>query len=189
MSEQELVTGLVSSDRKAYTELVDKYQHMVYLTCLGITHQKENAEDLTQEVFLEIHRSIKYFRSDSSLSTWIYRIAINKSLNQVRSEKRRSLWKSLQNMFLEDDDTPGNIPADDKDPAEIMESRENISFLHKAVDSLPENQRAAFVLAKYDGLSYSEIAEILQKPVSAVEALMHRARLNLQKKLVRLTEQ
>lgn len=186
MSEQELVTGLVSNNQKAFVELVDKYQRMIYTTCYGITHHKENAEDLTQEIFIEIHKSIGHFRSDSSLSTWIYRIAINKSLNHVRSEKRKLLWKSLQNMFLENEESLERFPTDDKNPEEIMEGRENESFLHKAIDSLPENQRVVFILGKYDGLSYTEIASVIHKPVSAVEALMHRAKLNLQKKLIRL---
>ncbi len=178
MTEQDLITGLKEGNSLAFKELVANYQLPVINTCLGIVQNRHDAEDLTQDVFVEIFRSVANFRADSKLSTWIYRIAVNKSLNFVRKQKGRRWISSLED-FLKvkpEPETSGFASSD-------VERSETGREIHQALSSLPENQRIAFTLNKYDELSYKEIAEVMNLSVPSVESLIHRAKQGLQKKL------
>jgi RNA polymerase sigma-70 factor, ECF subfamily len=184
MTDKELTDGLVFQRKEAIQYLVDKYQNHVTKTAFYFVGNMEDAEDLSQEVFLEIFKSIGRFKQNSSLYTWIYRITVNKSLDHLRRQKRRSVLHQL-GAFLKvsNDETNGNYI----EPA-IMdtqnEDREKRVILDRAVNSLSENQRIAFILNKYEDMAYREIAEIMNLSLSSVESLIHRAKLNLQKKLV-----
>jgi RNA polymerase sigma-70 factor, ECF subfamily len=185
MTDAELIQRLKDQDNTAFRQLVEKYQTLVFNTCYNLLRHAEDAEDITQEVFIEVFESIHQFRNESKLSTWLYRVAINKSFNLIRKNKRRSLVSSIENFFtgekkskLEVEDTSAN------DSPETIGYRERSGILQSAIDSLPENQRIAFSLNKYDELSYQQITEIMNLSLSSVESLIHRAKLNLQKKLV-----
>jgi len=171
MDRTELVKSIQEGDESAFREMVESYQQMVLGTSRGFVSNIEDAQDITQEVFIEIFRSIKSFRSESSLSTWIYRITITRSLNHIRSEKRHQ--GSLQ------DRTPINNDTPDK----VLEEDDRKRILHEALGTLPEKQRIAFVLHNYEDLPYQEIASIMNRSLSSVESLIFRARKNLQKKL------
>jgi RNA polymerase sigma-70 factor (ECF subfamily) len=178
LTEQDLITGLKEGNTLAFKELVANYQLPVINTCLGIVQNRHDAEDLTQDVFVEIFRSVASFRADSKLSTWIYRIAVNKSLNFVRKQKKRRWISSLED-FLKvktEPETSGYGISE-------LERSETGREIHQALASLPENQRIAFTLNKYDELSYKEIAEVMNLSVPSVESLIHRAKQGLQKKL------
>jgi RNA polymerase sigma factor (sigma-70 family) len=182
MEETELVNRLKSGDQSAYRSIVDNYQSLVLNCCFRFVKNKETAEDLTQEVFIEVHRSIKYFRSDSRFSTWIFRIAITKSLDYLKSMKRKKRFGFLRSIFNEDGEEL-IIHSDQHNPQQIAENAERMKVLSWAIDSLPENQKVAFTLSKYDEMSYKEISEILNTTVSSVESLLFRAKANLKKKL------
>ena len=172
----------MDGDDRAFKELVEKFQQPVINTCLGVVHNRHDAEDVAQDVFVEVFRSVKSYRSDSKLSTWIYRIALNKSINFIRRQKRQKWLSPLEEVFT------GKLAADVPDspaslPSSEMETRQRQKNLHTAMDALPENQRVAFILNKYDGLSYQEISEVMNLSLSSVESLIHRAKMNLQKKL------
>lgn len=179
--DENLVERLKQNDERAFKELVEEYKNMVFSTCLGIVHDYDDTDDVVQDVFIEAFRSVGKFRSDSKISTWLYRIAINKSLNFARDNKRRKFFQSIGAA-----DTPDI--ADEKHqsdmPYQSLVDKERAEILHKAVDSLPKNQRSAFVLSKYEDLSYTEIAEVMQTSVSSVESLLFRAKKGLQKKLL-----
>jgi RNA polymerase sigma-70 factor (ECF subfamily) len=140
-----------------------------------------DADDVTQEVFIELFRSMNRFRGESRLSTWIYRISVNKSLEHLRRKKQKK-WFGLWNKPDEGDAIEKNLPDFDH-PGVLAENRERAKILAWALDKLPENQRIAYTLHKIEGLGYQEIAEVIQVSLSAVESLMHRARHNLQKHL------
>ena len=182
-SDRILIDKILESDQLAFKELVEKYQTMVINTCIGFLHDKQDAEDISQEVFIDVFASLRKFRKEAKLSTWMYRIAVNKSLNFLRSKKRRQ-W--LQNL----EDVLGMIRQDHKQPIEMsnpaidLEMKEEALLLNNAINSLSENQRIAFTLNKYDDLPYSEIAEIMGVSLSSVESLIHRAKMNLQQKLI-----
>lgn len=184
MSEAEIIQKLQQGDEKAFKQLVEKYQQLVVNTCFGLVHNNEDAEDIAQDVFIEVHRSISNFRADSKISTWLYRIAVNRSLNFIRDNKRRKMAQSIEDMFSLGKEKLTNIyPGQTESPDSEFENSERAAILHKAIDSLPKNQRVAFTLNKYDDLSYKEIAAVMETSISSVESLIHRAKKNLQKKL------
>jgi RNA polymerase sigma-70 factor, ECF subfamily len=185
MDEISLIERLKQGDSSAFDEIVNRFRKQVFTTCIGFVHNAEDAEDLAQDVFIEVFRSIRNFRSDSKLSTWLYRIAVNKSLNLLRKHKKNTMLVFFENMFgAENGNEQEKIYASESTEADKnFELKELKKVLEKAIDSLPKNQKTAFVLAKYDEMSYSEISEIMGLSLSSVESLIHRAKTGLQKKL------
>jgi RNA polymerase sigma-70 factor (ECF subfamily) len=181
LEETLLVSNLVSKNEDAFKELVEEFQDRVYNTVLGFLKNSEDAEDISQEVFIEVFNSIDNFQGKSGLSTWIYRIAVNKSLELIRKRKRKKRFAFLKSLFLTDENYV-EIP-DWVHPGVQLERKEQASVLFKQLDKLPENQKVAFTLHKIEGLSYREIEEVMSLSRPAVESLMFRARKNLTKLL------
>lgn len=154
---------------------------MVYNTVLGIVQDIQEAEDVAQEVFIQVYRSIHTFRGEAKLSTWIYRIVITKALDWQRKKKLRKGIHAVASWIGMAE--PVNEPVHFHHPGIQLEQKEKAAIVFKAIQLLPENQRVCFLLLKTEGLSYEEVAEILQISIKAVESLMHRARENLRKKL------
>lgn len=169
---------------RAFKAFTDEYYALVLRTVNGFLHNEEDAKDLAQEVFIELYQSIHKFRKKASLSTWVYRIAVNKSLNFIRDNKRKRFWENIENAFSTGKEEK-NALVDPEKHTHAIESKERAEVLKKALDSLPGNQRIAFVLSKYDDLSNKKIAEVMDVSVPAVESLVHRAKQNLQKKLLK----
>lgn len=178
-----LIDKILEGDQLAFKELVEKYQTMIINTCIGFLHDKQDAEDIAQEVFVEVFYSLGKFRKEAKLSTWLYRIAVNKSLNFLRSNKRRKWIQRFEDAM--GIGRPGQTePIETRHPGVEMETNEEAAMLHVTINSLSENQRIAFTLNKYEDLSYSEIADVMGVSVSSVESLIHRAKINLQQKLM-----
>ncbi len=172
---------LLTDKEKTFSKLVTEYQKNVYNTCLGIVHNTDDADDITQEVFIEAYNSIDKFRGESKISTWLYRISINKSLNFIRDNKWSKYFQSLNSKKTPD------IPDEEHNfdqPFEILQKKQRKKIMDSAIDSLPQNQKVAFTLNKFDELSYKEISEIMDISVSSVESLIFRAKQNLQNKLI-----
>ena len=183
MSEENLISTLKKGDIKSFRILMDEHQRKVLNTCYRFLNNKEDAEDLTQEVFLEVYKSISSFREESKISTWIFRIAVTKSLDFIRKKKRKKRYAVLKRIFSDDALTVEIPDNTNLNPGRRTEEQDRIRILNEALESLPQNQRAAFTLSKYDELSYKEIADILNTTISSVESLIHRAKNNLKKKL------
>ena len=183
MSIENLLENLKKRDFKSFRILIDEHQKKVLNTCFRFVNNREDAEDLAQEVFVEVYKSIHSFRGESKISTWIYRIAVTKSLDFIRKKKRKKRFSIIKKVFS--DDTLADEIALNKNlyPDTHIEEMERIRILNNALESLPENQRTAFTLSKYDEMSYKEIAEILNTTIPSVESLIHRAKNNLKKKL------
>ena len=144
---------------------------------MSIVQQFQDAEDLTQEVFVQVYKSINGFRGDSKLSTWIYRIAITKSLELERKRKAQKTIGYFKNMIGLD---LNKVEAKEfHHPGIAIQQKENAALLFRALKNLPENQRLAFVLIKADGLSYQEVGALMNKSVKSIEGLIHRAGENL----------
>lgn len=174
----------------AFRQLVEEHKNMVFRTAYGFLHDHQESEDLAQEVFLEVFNSIDSFKGDSKLSTWIYRITVNKSLNELRRKKRRGQVKEIGSSFDPDNNQTMEIEDDpNQTPVAINENQERKHILEQAINTLPENQKTAFVLHKYDEMPYKKIAEVMDSSLSSVESLIHRAKLNLQKKLLEYYKQ
>jgi RNA polymerase sigma-70 factor (ECF subfamily) len=184
MTDQELIEGVLKRDRNAFQQLVNRYQKQVIKTAFYFVGNMEDAEDLSQEIFVDIIHSMNSFKQSSSLSTWIYRITVNKSLNMVKKQARRGIMLRIESLFRQPSGPgTGKDPEPSVMPSEFdtLEKRE---LLHAAIGRLPENQRIAFVLCKFDDQSYKQIADIMKIGLPAVESLIHRAKINLQKHLV-----
>jgi RNA polymerase sigma-70 factor (ECF subfamily) len=184
MDEARLIRGIQQRDHNSFRILVGLYQRMVVNTCFGIVHNQADAEDLAQEVFLEIFTSAGDFRGDAKLSTWIYRVALNRSLNLVRNRKRHGFFQSLEEAFTggKNKNRETTVYTGDQPDGEISR-QQRTDILHHALDRLPEKQRIAFTLNKYEEMSYKQIAEVMKISLSSVETLIHRAKMNLQKQL------
>jgi RNA polymerase sigma-70 factor (ECF subfamily) len=177
--EQELIGLLRNGDAAAFRALVDQYKDKVYNSALGILQDEDDAADITQEVFITVFRSISTFKGESSLSTWIYRITVTRSLDHLRTLKRKKRWGTVKRIFGRGDESE-NIPVFHH-PGIQLENKEKAALLFKAIARLPGNQRAAFTLHHLEGLSHKEIAEALNVTVGSVESLLHRAKQNLRK--------
>lgn len=155
---------------------------MVYNTAIGIVQHAEDAEDVAQEVFVQVYQSIHGFKGNSKFSTWLYRITISKAMDHERRKKRKKRFGLMRSLFGEDNEQVVDVPEFNH-PGVVFDRKEKAAILFRAMQTLPENQRAAFVLNKVEGLSYQEISEVMETSVSAVESLLHRAKTNLRKVL------
>jgi RNA polymerase sigma-70 factor (ECF subfamily) len=182
LDESILIERLKQKDNAAFKEVVDTWQAMVYNTVLGVIQNTEDAEDIAQDVFVQVYQSISSFKGQSKLSTWLYRIAISKSLDHLRKKKRKKRFGILQSFFGKNDERTVDAP-DFFHPGIVLENKQNSAVLFKAIASLPQNQGIAFVLNKVEGRSYQEISDIMKLSLSAVDSLLQRAKTNLRKYL------
>lgn len=170
-------------NRDFFRNLVDEYKDKVVNTCYGFLHNFEDAEDTAQEVFIEIYLSYEKFKGKSTISTWIYRIAVNKSFDFLRkqnSKKRINLFKNILNI---DTIEQKDIKSVEEYPLINIEQKERETVLFQALDKIPVNQRIAITLSKLENLSIREIAKIMDTTESAVESLIFRAKTSLKKLL------
>jgi len=166
-----------------FKDLVLEHQDLVLNIIFRFLNTKEDAEDVAQEVFIEVYRSLVAFQGNAQLSTWIHRIAVNKSLDFLRKRNRKKrLGQVKQIVGLNDIEEKIAAPPS-SNPHSVLENKERALLLKQAVDSLSKKQRTAVILNKYEGFSYQEVAEIMQTTLSAVESLIHKGMKNLRKKL------
>lgn len=182
LDERTLVERLKQRDEAAFKMIVETWQDMVFNTALGIVQNAEDAEDIAQEVFVQVHQSVGSFKGDSKFSTWLYRITITKSLDHERRKKRKKRFAFVKSIFGEESQVVIN-PPDFNHPGVVLDKKEDAGALFRAIKDLPENQRIAFTLHKVEGLSYQEVSDVMRTTVSSVESLIHRAKNNLRKKL------
>lgn len=179
MNERELIALLKKKDREAFKTIVETWQSMVYNTAMGLLQNAQDAEDTAQEVFIQVFESISSFKEESKFSTWLYKITVSKSLDHIRKKKRKKRFAFIQSLYGKNDDLMID-PPDFFHPGVSMENKENAAVLFKAIEKLPLNQKSAFVLNKIENLSYREIGDIMKLSDSAVDALLQRAKRNLQ---------
>jgi RNA polymerase sigma-70 factor (ECF subfamily) len=162
--------------------LVATYEQRVFRTALALVPTQEDAQDVTQEVFLEVYRTVGAFRGEASLATWLYRLTTSRALKKERDRKRKKRFGFLTSLF-DQENIPRFEPPTTQTPDTMLETSERIQLIDQAVTTLPDKQRIAFTLHYQEDLSYSEIAAVLQTTVSAVESLLFRARQALRQKL------
>ncbi len=184
INQEEFIENLRSGNQAAFSLLIDDYQQKVFHTCISFVPNKEDAEDIAQEVFLEVYKSIGKFKGNSKLSTWIYKICTNKCLEFIRkknAKKRLVFMQRILGTEIPLDKT--NFFTEFNHPGILLEHKERSETIYLAINTLPESQKIVFTLAKLDGKTYQEIVEITGKSMSSVESIMFRAKKNLQKKL------
>lgn len=184
MNDSEIITLILDGNHHKFKLLVEKHQSMIFRTCMGFLHDKDDADDLTQDIFIQVFQSLSRFKGEASLSTWIYRITVNAALNRVRKNSGNPILHKIDSFFRPNNEKDTFFTISDADnPETILIREEHSKWVSNALDSLPENQRTAIILSKYDDLSQKEIAEIMKTTEGAVEALIQRAKANLRVKL------
>ena len=187
MNQPELIVQLQQGDEAAFKKLVDEYEDMVYNTTLGIVQNADDADDITQEVFIQVYRSVSSFKGDSKFSTWLYRITVGKALDHEKKKKRQKRFGFVQRLFGGDGEEQIHAVEFDH-PGVQMEKKERANELFNALNQIPDKQRIAFTLHKLEGQSYQEVAEIMNTSLYAVESLMARAKTNLKTALKKYYE-
>ena len=174
---------LKAGNGEAFSQLLAAHRKTVINICYRFFLNQEDAEDISQEVFIEVYHSLKNFRGDSKLSTWIHRIAVSKSLDEIKKRNSKKRIKSLGEIIgLED---VANWVVGKERPDKTYEDKEGYQKLLDALNKLPENQRIAITLSKVEGYSNPEIAELMQTTLTAVDSLIYRAKQQLKSKLNR----
>lgn len=173
MDEVELIQHILHQNHEDYAILIKRYQVNVFRTAIGLLHNKEDAEEITQDVFIKAYQSLASFNAKAAFSTWLYRITVNMSLNFLRKKKRKTFWTGLTEVL--------QLASKDKSAETIITERSENAVIQQALDTLPEKQRLAFVFARYEELPQKQVAEIMHISEGAVEQLLLRAKLNLKK--------
>ncbi|MEM6319513.1 MAG: RNA polymerase sigma factor, partial [Bacteroidota bacterium] len=166
----EIIQAIADRKERALAALYDLYAEKVYNTALSYTKKVADAEEITQDVFVKIYQNATSFQGKSSVSTWIYRIAVNISLNYLKKKNRFTFFK--QN--LNDAPTTNFVH-----PGVLLENKENAATLYQVMDGLPDNQKTAFILSYIEELPRQEVADIMETSLKAVESLLQRAKKNM----------
>jgi len=180
----ELMLAFQRGDEDAFAEIVRRYQGRVVSLAYRYLGSAADAEDLAQEVFLRVHRAKEGYEASARFSTWIYRITANASLNLLRGRRVR---RTVNREMPDESGAEGTASFADPDaeaPQDRMEKDELSAVLRRIVDELPERQRVAILLNKYEGLSYEDVASAMDLSVMAVKSLLTRARVNIKEKLL-----
>ena len=161
-SDLELIRQFQNGDESAFNLLVLRYQEKVYWVARRFLTDHDAADDVTQEVFCKAYESLKGFRGDSTLYTWLYRITVNIALNALRKQKVRDFFRIDELFDVED---PNALPPDT-----MMERQEERTLIEEAIASLPTKQKSVFVLRYYEEMPYEEIAKVLKTSVGGLKA-------------------
>jgi len=181
-TDRELVQRVQRGDKTAFDLLVLKYQHKIIKLVSRFVREPSDALDVTQDAFIKAYRALPNFRGDSAFYTWLYRIATNTAKNYLTSQRRRlndvgidrdDMESREQDLGLDDMATPYNILVKDEVERTVFET----------IDSLPDDLRTALTLREFDGLSYEEIADVMECPVGTVRSRIFRAREAISEKL------
>jgi RNA polymerase sigma-70 factor (ECF subfamily) len=178
-----LMMAFQDGSEEAFAHLIRRNQNKVFSTIYRFVGNRAEAEDLVQEVFLRVYRTAGRYEPTARFGTWLYRIATNISLNAIRN---RSRFHPVSLEVRQDDDDDFHREIADEDtaaPGDALDEDELSRVVMAAIDQLPDQQRTAIILNKYEGLSYDEVADILDCSVMAVKSLLSRARANLKIKL------
>ena len=177
-----LVERFKQGDIAAFEELVKKYQKSVLNLVYRFMGETTRGEDLTQEVFMRLYRALPGFEAKAKFFTYLYKVTLNLCLKEREKERRRRVY-SLDDRGGEDDARPREVEDPLGSAEDEVQRRDTGRIVREAIQSLPEEQRAAVILHRYQGLSYEELAETLEISLAAVKSRLHRAKLALKERL------
>jgi len=184
--EQDFILALKRRDEAAFSELVRRHQHQVYNLVLRMLGNREEAEDVAQEVFVAVFRSIDGFREESSLATWLYRVATNHCKNRLKYLGRRQRGKLCSlDVVAEHDLRPTATQEHYHPPDQLLEGHPAEREVQQAIAGLEPEQRLVILLREVEGLSYQQIEEVTGLPPGTVRSRLHRARLALKEWMAR----
>ncbi len=184
----QLMLDVKAGDDASFDLLLQKYRLPLINFLFRMVRDAATAEDLAQEVFLRVYRARKQYSPSAKFTTWLFRIATNLALNSVRDNRHRRMDVSLD-APVEEDEARRELPAREMRIDEHMVERDRAQFIRRAVAALPEKQRVAVLLHKYEEMDYGEIAKILECSESALKSLLFRAYETLRVELAPLVTQ
>ncbi len=187
-SDVQLMLDVKAGDDASFNLLLQKYRTPLINFLYRMVRDSATAEDLAQEVFLRVYRARKQYSPSAKFTTWLFRIATNLALNSVRDNRHRQMDISID-APVEEDEAPVQLPAREMRIDEHMIERDRADFIRQAIASLPEKQRVAVLLHKYEEMDYAEIAKILECSESALKSLLFRAYETLRVQLAPLVSQ
>jgi len=176
--EKNLIELLKKRDERAFELFVRKFQNMVFSLALRFLGNYQEAEDITQEIFITVFKQIDTFRGESSVSTWLYRISVNHCKNRMKYLARRQTVRerdSAEQSQLQNRES-GFLSSKPDRPDLVLEARETESMINSALEGLDEDHRTILLFRELENLSYSQIAEIMQLEEGTVKSKLHRAR-------------
>jgi len=179
-SDDYLVLKSQDGDARSFELLILKYQRRIFNVIYRVVRNEDIVEDLAQETFLNAFNSIKNFKRQSSFYTWIYRVAVNISLNYLSKQKK---LKVVDDAVMETESVVDRIATYDMSPEKSLRSKESTSVIFKAIDKLPDDMRIAIMLRDYEGLSYQEVSEVMNCPIGTVRSRIFRGRAILKEML------
>ncbi len=174
-SDVQLMLDVKAGDEASFDLLLRRYRIPVVNFLCRMVRDTATAEDLAQEVFLRVYRARKKYSPTAKFTTWLFRIATNLALNSIRDNRHKQLEDSLDAPVEGEEAAPRELASRDMRIDEHMIERDRCEFIRRAVESLPEKQRAAVLLHKYEEMDYGEIARILECSESALKSLLFRA--------------
>ncbi len=182
--ERRLVRRLKQRDERAFREMVLIYQQQVYNIVFRMLNNQQEAEDLTQEVFVTVFKSIESFRGDSKLSTWLYRISVNHCKNRFKYLSRRA-YNATRSLDDVQEREKSDIPlhGEVSRPDQVLEGKRLEAAISREIAALEDDHRVLIVLRDIQGLTYDEIVTITSLPVGTVKSRLHRARMALKDRL------
>ncbi len=184
MSDSKLIEQILNNNNLAFRSLIEKYKSLVYNTVFRLVGNHSDAEDIFQDVFLQIYKSCQFVKNEDDLTLWIYKIAYHKSISFLRKRNLAKAGNHPENENFTSISEKNYI--DLNTPARKLEQKEAITFLFKCIDELPENQKTVLLMHKFEGYSQKEICEKLKLSPTSVESLMYRAKKNLKQRLTNL---
>jgi RNA polymerase sigma-70 factor (ECF subfamily) len=183
LTDEQLVELAISEDPNAFGEIVKRWERKIFALCFGMLGREDEAKDAAQETFISAYRNLKNFRGDAKVSSWLHRIAVNQCLTTMRRTKTRS------ESFLDDEagaDEKVFVAPHDQTPARTTEQSERLKIVRQAVSSLPLDLRQIIVMKEFEEMTFQEISEILELPLSTVKSRLYTALKQLRMKLERM---
>ncbi|MEC8471470.1 MAG: RNA polymerase sigma factor RpoE [Pseudomonadota bacterium] len=184
-TDQQLVDQVMAGNKNAFNLLVMRYQHRVAALIARFVKDPREVEDVAQEAFLKAYRALPLFRGDSAFYTWLYRIAVNTAKNYLVARSRRPPAQDLEIDEVEPTET-GSVLREIESPEGSLSTSELKVAIEAVLDSLPEELKTAFILREFSGLSYEDIAEVMDCPVGTVRSRIFRAREAIDRKITEL---
>lgn len=180
-----LMLSFQAGDDAAFATLVRRYQGRLVSLAMRYLGSSADAEDLAQEVFLRVYRARESYRPSARFSTWVYRITVNASLNHIRGRRvRRGISAEMPGTGADGAGQPEFPDESAPSPPEELEKDELTAAVREIVEGLPERQRLAILLNKYEGLSYEDTAAAMELSIPAVKSLLTRARMNVKERIL-----
>lgn len=178
-----MVKAVLGGDSTAYRGLVEKYQSRVYSMVYGMIRNREDARDLTQEAFVKAFNNLKSFRLEASFYTWLYRIAMNVTIDHTRKRKRREVAGFEEDIANRDADGGIDEIHHQDSPSKALERKQLYKKIMDCLEKLPADQKQVILLRELEGLSYREISEVMGIPEGTVMSRLFYARKKMQKLL------